>query len=86
MNILITGISGTGKTILANKIKNYIFKADVNSQISIREDGEQDKNTGNGTNQYVIAINREPNGEDLKVADIVIEIKTNALVNRIKEL
>jgi broad-specificity NMP kinase len=86
MNIIITGKTGVGKSILANKLKNYIFKTDPNSKISIRDENESDRDTGNGTNEYVIAISQKPSKEDLEAADIVIEVKSNALVNRIKEL
>lgn len=86
MNILITGQSGTGKTILANKIKNYIFKVDANSKIFINDANEPVKEIGKGTNEYYINIMQIAKEEELTEADIVVEIKNQVLVNRIKEL
>jgi len=86
VNIIITGKSGVGKSLLANKLKNHIFKTDSNSQISIREKDEQNKDTGSGENVYVIEVGQSFTKEEMDTVDIVIEIKSNALVNRIKEL
>lgn len=85
INILIIGKSGVGKSLLAQKIKNYIFKSDPNSKISI-VDVFPYTTTGNGTNEYIITINKEVKQESLDSADVVIEVKTDKLVNRIKEL
>ena len=86
MNILITGEHETGKSILANKIKNYIFKVDKDSKISLRDSSEPDKVTGHGANEYVIVVNSKLTDEDLQEADVIITIKNQVLLSTMNKL
>jgi predicted GTPase len=86
MNILITGASGVGKSILGDKIKNAIFKSDKNCKITIDDSSREQKSIGNGTNEYIIHVRQIPEQEVEDKADIIVQIKTGAFSRLVKEI
>jgi GTPase SAR1 family protein len=82
MNILIVGQPDTGKSNLADIIKNNIFKMDKESTIVIN-DYNKDSNSefGSGVNKHKIKIIKrgtEGGVIDFKEFDIVIDISSKS--------
>lgn len=77
MKILIKGKSGVGKSILADILKNLIFKMDNNSEILIDDPDRETKQLGSGLNIHTIKVVRNDVEVDKNEFDIVIDIKSN---------
>jgi CO dehydrogenase nickel-insertion accessory protein CooC1 len=86
MNILIIGKSGYGKSNLTDVVKNAIFKADEDAVIHIDDPDRNDKALGGGSYEYNIGVRREVKQDEVDKADIVVEIKTKAFLERFREL
>jgi uridine kinase len=87
MEILIVGRMGVGKSVIGDKIKNQIFKSDKFAAIHIDDPGSREAKTiGNGNNDYYIRVRQTPTQEEEINADIIVNIKTNMLAVRLKEL
>jgi len=86
MNILIVGNSGMGKSNMADLLRNGIFKADREAAIKIDDADRVAKAMGNGKNEYSIVVRQQATKEDEDRADVVVEIKSKAFIDKFKEL
>ena len=86
MNVLIIGESGHGKSNLTDVVRNAIFKADEDAAIHVDDTDRNNKVLGDGKYEYNIVVRREAKQDEVDKADIVVEIKTKAFVERFREL
>jgi GTPase SAR1 family protein len=76
MDILIMGKSGFGKSNLADRIQNAIFKADKDASITTNDPDRETKVFGHGKNSYGIHITKEYPLEGLDKFDVVVDIRS----------
>lgn len=89
MNLLIVGVSGSGKSKLGDLIRNTIFRLDDDARITTRDPDRENKSFGDGKNVYNISVRQVPEDqkstpvseEDLESSDVVI-VLTNDSVNK----
>jgi GTPase SAR1 family protein len=74
VNILIVGNKDTGKSNLANMLKNDIFKLDKEATIIIDDSSLQNGNFGSGHNIHNIKVCRTEEVSNLNDYDVRINI------------